>query len=236
MRDGMSDEEIYEGEIDGGKEEQEAPRIAGFTEEQIQSLLAKASRVDELEHRLDARIEKAFGKFGEIQQKLEAVTEATRKQQEPQTFFPEEALKEIEDYDINLANVLKKLPAVNHEEKGWATEGRVKELDDSLDDRIFANVQAGIMDYARESWRKEKESDEWAAFLATLPEAEKAKAVTTSQASEYLKYFAKFDEWKVKKRGRNNDRVEANLMPKTQRGTQSDELSADDEMKWYNYT
>lgn len=232
----QDEQDIYDNGLEAEEPaEEDQQTYAGFTEGQLKALLGKAARVDEVESKLGHRLEKAFGSFGDLNDKVNKLLEAS-KQEKAETFMPDNVLLELESYDPNLAEVFKKLPAVKREESGdWLRKEDLEKYTATVEEKVNAQVQMGIMSYARPTWGEEQETDEWKAFTSTLPEKDREIVQTTMIASEYLPYFKRFDEWRGKK-SRINERLESNVMPRTQRGKQTDDLTNDEMNKWYNYT
>jgi hypothetical protein len=217
------------GNDDGHAERKEV--FAGLSEDELREAIEKARRVDDIEKRLDSRIEKAFGKFGEVNQELAKLREATAKPKEPETLIPTDLLSKIEEHDFTLAEILKQAHRPPEPKNNWVPKEEYDSLVGGLDERLQTNVQLGIMDFQRPAWRQEQGTEEWEDFLKSLPNPDREKVRSTPSAAEYLQYFGRFDKWRKEKNG-SQRRIAANTMPRTAGMSKGEEL--DEETQWYN--
>lgn len=203
------------------KEEQQAqeakPVLAGMTEEQIERLLSKAARVDELEQ----MVSKAHGKIGEMNRTLLELRKAPPPQAAPAEKPAEDFSAFEKEYPDVAAYVKGMLPAepqkVQEPEVAKAPES-VPGQQEHVQPVIGADRQSqlALMDYFHEGWREKVASDDFRLWLQTLPDETRQLAAETESAKVLGDLVTKFDVWNTARKTRHDNsrkRLEQNLTP-----------------------
>lgn len=183
------------------KAESEPQRIAGFTEDELRNLLARAAKVDELE----AGLRKAHGKIGELNGKLQEVSKAPAKQPEP-----EMDLSHVEeDYPDIAAWVRSQLGQkggqVEPEQEVQQQGGIPPEM-----------IELALMDRLHKGWREKVQTSEFATWLAANGDDMVNKYQTAATADELGEIIKSYDSWnqsKGQRRTSASQRLEQAMTP-----------------------
>lgn len=221
--------------------EDEAPQpamFAGFTEDQIKQLLAKASEVDKLE----TRVRDLYGRFGEANRLIQELRNrpAGQKLTAPQlkrlsAEYPEFA--EALSADLSEAFVpQEEQPKVDINELLTKERDSLRgELTQEYDQKLARTV----MNILRPSWEQEVMSDDFRLFYSFMPQAEREVFDSSWDPNEVNSTFVKYDAWKserqkaaekqvasIKAAEEKKKRLDAAVLP---RGTSTELTPSDDD-------
>lgn len=195
--------------VEAEQPQSEPQRIAGFTEEELRNLLARAAKVDELE----AGLRKAHGKIGELNGKLQEVSKAPAKQPEPQM-----DLSHVEeDYPDIAAWVRSQLG-----QKGEQVEPE-QEVQQQAPQQVQQQggmspemIELALMDRLHKGWREKVQSNEFALWLAASGDEVVSKYQTAATADELGDIIKSYDSWnqsKGQRRTSASQRLEQAMTP-----------------------
>lgn len=176
------------------------PRIAGFTETELRTLL---HRVPELE----GQLRRAHGKLGEFG----SVIQELRKAAVPQAPTPER-IKELEAaFPDAAAFIRERMSAPQPEVEDPAPQQPTQAQQPSA-----ADVEAQLMDHFHEGWREKIQSQDFGLWLAAQPEDVRNTFNTTDKAKVLHGVISKFDAWSAAQQSRkakSSDRLANALTP-----------------------
>ena len=192
----------------------EPQRFAGFTEDELKNLLARAAKVDELE----AGLRKAHGKIGELNGKLQEVAKAPAPAQQPK---PERAdLSHVEEDYPDIAawvreQVGQKEPA-KEEVQPQAQQPEPQQQAASAE-----LIQLALMDHLHKGWREKVQSQEFALWLAASGDDVRGAYQSAATAEALGSVVSSYDAWQAKKGQRSqsaNQRLEQAMTPQGSAG------------------
>lgn len=169
-------------------EEKSPVFIAGLTEEELKQALVKANKYDTLAAQLTHETGKIYGKFGEIQSKLNQLAGGKKISKEDlkrvtESWGPEFA----EDLAADLAAL-----SVGGEAPDMAAvlEGMNQEFATQLE-----AVNIKMLTMAKPKWKETIASPDWDLFLGTLPLEKKQEIEATVDPTVAMQALNAFDEW-----------------------------------------
>lgn len=187
----------------------EPQRIAGFTEDELRNLLARAAKVDELE----AGLRKAHGKIGELNGKLQEVSKAPARQPEPEIDISHVE----EDYPDIAAWVRSQLG-----QKGEQVEPE-QEMQQQAHQQVQQQsgvspemIELALMDRLHKGWREKVQTSEFATWLAANGDDMVNKYQTAATADELGEIIKSYDSWnqsKGQRRTSASQRLEQAMTP-----------------------
>ena len=198
-------------------EDEPQPLIAGLTEEQVKNLFAKAGQIDEM----NARIEKAFGKFGEIQRNLQTLQsqKSSGMQLNPDSFkrmrdeFPEMVDLLAADLSEALQGSTQASSIDTNEIESLLSErltAKEREIEEAMEKRWLKRQHRDWEDVIQSQdfmlWgQNELKQDEWDSLLS-------------SRDSEYIaEGLTRFKEWRdraIKAKENKQKRLESAITPR----------------------
>lgn len=182
-------------------EEEIAPKWAQITEDQLSDLMKKAGSIDEMRTSLEKSFGTAFGKIGGIERVLTQLQSAPTGIAVTADDFPElreqfPELAELQAKDLNKIFAKIKggnaidMEAVNAMVSEKVAETRQQLLEESRQQMIDSTLD----EIVGRPWREDRDSPEYAAWLATQPD--EVKALTRSDflrdASKVLRQYQAF--------------------------------------------
>lgn len=187
----------------------EPQRIAGFTEDELRNLLARAAKVDELE----AGLRKAHGKIGELNGKLQEVSKAPARQPEP-----EMDLSHVEeDYPDIAAWVRSQLGQKNEQvEPEQETQQQAPQQVQQQGGMSPEMIELALMDRLHKGWREKVQTSEFATWLAANGDDMVNKYQTAATADELGEIIKSYDSWnqsKGQRRTSASQRLEQAMTP-----------------------
>jgi len=191
---------------------EEPQRFAGFTEDELKNLLARAAKVDELE----TGLRKAHGKIGELNGKLQEVAKAPAPAQQPKSEQTDLSHVE-EDYPDIAAWVRSQLgqkePVEEVQPQAQQPEpaqGASAEL-----------IQLALMDHLHKGWREKVQSQDFNLWLAASSDDVRNAYQTAATAEALGGVLTGYDAWQAKKGQRSqagNQRLEQAMTPQGSAG------------------
>ena len=193
------------------KPQSEPARIAGFTEDELRNLLARAAKVDELEQ----LVRKAHGKIGELNGKLQEQVKA-----------PVQEKKAPESSNIDLSHVEEDYPDI----AAWV-RSQLGSKEPAKDEQIEQPqqpqptqaeaasqelVELALMDRLHKGWREKVQSQDFQLWLAASGDDVRNKYQTAATADELGSIVQGFDTWQESKGARGkaaNQRLEQAMTP-----------------------
>jgi hypothetical protein len=193
------------------------PLIAGLTESQVKELLVKAGQVDEL----NARIEKVFGKFGEVQRNLQTLQsqKSSGVRLNPESFkrmreeFPEMV-------DLLTADLSEALEGASGQASidPTAIESIVSERLSAKEREIEEAMERRWLKRQHKDWEDVIRSDDFMLWGQNELQPEEWQSLLASRDSEYISDgLTRFKEWRdraVKAKESKQKRLEAAITPK----------------------
>jgi len=215
----QSDDDVFQQGFNAARgiepAEPEPPKlIAGFTEDQVKELLAKAAEVDKLKERES----KLFGTLGSLRQSIESVRSQAQAPQGGQVRMSG-ALKRMSAEYPEMAALLSE--DLNEALQGSAHAGGVDQgaLDAMLDKSSRA-MEVKLLTMAHRNWEKDVQTPEFAQWKGTLAPDELQIVNDSWDAVSVSAALDKFKEWRgaasQTKQVRQN-RLEAAITPRGSR-------------------
>jgi hypothetical protein len=212
-----------------GEGQPEAPTVlAGLTEDELKTLLAKAARVDELENQLKTRIDTVFGKIGELNRTLQQ-QQQSRVQLGPAALkrfsdeFGEEAAKALAD---DLSEAIGGGSGFSQEDVGRMFQ----EYAADFEARSQRDMEERFMTHLVPNWRETVSSNDWTLWLQTLPPEEAEKVINDPTALGLHQSIQRFGTWKEagQRRQQNQSRLASAVSPQGVPSATSPKLSDHD--------
>lgn len=206
----------------------EPQRIAGFTEEELRNLLARAAKVDELE----AGLRKAHGKIGELNGRLQEVAKAPAPAA-PAKSEPETDLSHVEeDYPDIAAWVRSQLgqkpESAKVEQEPQQPAAQAPQQQAAVPSEV---VELALMDRLHKGWREKVQSNEFALWLAASGDEVRTKYETAATADELGSVIGSYDAWQQtrgQRKSQANQRLEQAMTPTGSAGKPKTAPSAED--------
>lgn len=192
----------------------EPQRFAGFTEDELKNLLARAAKVDELE----AGLRKAHGKIGELNGKLQEVAKAPAPAQQPKP-EPDHISQVEEDYP-DIAKYVRELVGKKEPEKEIPQQAQ-PEMQPESNGASAEMIQLALMDHLHKGWREKVQSQEFALWLAASGDDVRNAYQTAATAESLGGIVSNYDAWQAKKGQRSqsaNQRLEQAMTPQGSAG------------------
>lgn len=193
---------------------EEPQRFAGFTEDELKNLLARAAKVDELE----AGLRKAHGKIGELNGRLQEVVKAPAPAQQPKSEQVDLSHVE-EDYPDIAAWVREQVgqkEPVKEEVQPQAQQPEPQQQGASAE-----LIQLALMDHLHKGWREKVQSQEFALWLAASGDDVRGAYQSAATAEALGGVVSSYDAWQAKKGQRSqsgNQRLEQAMTPQGSAG------------------
>lgn len=232
--DGPAKPESSSTEAQPGEEPAEEEVFAGMTASQLKGLLARATKVDELE----GQIRKAHGKIGELNSTLQELSQRAPAPAAP-TADTGQSLEDLEtDYpDIAKLADLRARKIVEEALKGRAPEtaNSTEQITAQVSQQIQREMEERFMAFQHPDWEQVIKSDDYQVWLAGQPEEQRLRATTTPHATELSQVVGSYKTWKGAagdRASRSRERLEAGLTPRGVQGqtptgpTEQDEFRA----------
>lgn len=188
--------------------------LAGLTESQLKTALAKAGEIDSLKEFHGGEIRKVYGKFGEIQRELSKLSDNGIGKIDAKKFAK---MSEMfgEDFATALAEDLSGLtPASN--------ENSAKDLEEKFNNALAEKVSSlsrefeiKLLSLKHPDWKKKRDSTDYDLWFATLP-AERQQEIRKSNDGLFAaKTLDDFDAWKLKgeKKNEKKERLDRAITP-----------------------
>jgi hypothetical protein len=197
--------------------EPEQPLIAGLTESQVKELLVKAGQVDEM----NVRIEKAFGKFGEIQRNLQAL-----QNQKPSgmSINPESFKRMREEFpemvDLLTADLSDALQGASGQASmdPTAIENIVSERLSAKEREIEEAMEKRWLKRQHRDWEEVIQSQDFMLWGQNELQQDEWQSLLASRDSEYISEgLSRFKDWRdraVKAKESKQKRLESAITPK----------------------
>ena len=182
------------------------PVIAGFTQEEIRNLLAKAAKVDELE----AGLRKAHGKLGEINGNLQELRKAPAKTPEP----PKVDIAHVEEDYPDIAAYIR--AQLGQKEQPVEPVQSMPQAQQPVGADANADLQLALMDHLHEGWREKVVSRDFTLWLAAQPDDVRKRYESAETAKELSGVIGQFDAWSTGRATRNTkgqQRLEQAITP-----------------------
>ena len=194
---------------------EEPQRFAGFTEDELKNLLARAAKVDELE----TLVRKAHGKIGELNGKLQEVAKAPAPAQQPK---PEQASYSHveEDYPDIAAWVREQVGKKEPEPEQVQPQAQQPEPQQQ-GGASAEMIQLALMDHLHKGWREKVQSQEFALWLAASGDDVRGAYQSAATAEALGGVVSSYDAWQAKKGQRSqagNQRLEQAMTPQGNAG------------------
>jgi len=221
--------------------------VAGLSDEQLRGLLAKASKVDQIEADFKQTTDRLFGKIGELNRTLQERTqaEAAAKPAAP-AFDPKQAFSQLyEEYPDLADSITAGITAAMGVKDGKSVDDKINEavaaatsqVTSTVNDSVNAGVAEGVMNFLRPGWRDEMETPDFALFKSQMPEEALKEFSMSWDPHAINSHFDAFDEWKAKTSGKPKlasgekpDNKQERLRQAAQpRGTGSDMLPSEND-------
>jgi hypothetical protein len=214
------------------------PVLAGLTEEEIKSLLAKAGEVDGIKAETDQRVRQVFGKLGEInalvQQLQQSRSQSTGVKLAPEGLkrlhaeFPEMAQMLVEDLNEALAGTSQAAATVDP----TAVDTLVTERLTTLEEKLSAEMEKRWLKRQHKDWEQVVASTDFKLWKDNvLPKAEAEQLATSWDADYIAEKLTDFKDWKAKAAAATQNkqkRLEAAITPQGAGSTGQNSLNEDE--------
>lgn len=218
----QGDDSVAEGEE---ASDEEPVRIAGYTEGQLQELLAKAKKVDDLEQQLQGTTGKVFGKFGEVQRALQALQQRDQSQSGDQGRAAQvtaDKLKRLNEEYPDIAEMLSQDlsetwgqtgQSITPEQVDELVSRRLQQSQPDVGSLVEQKVEERLLSQRHPDFREVAQSEAFQSWAQQLPQGDQEK-LASSWDSNYL--AAKLDEFKQRNKPRQDrqGRLRSNVQPK----------------------
>lgn len=203
--------------------EPEPPKlIAGFTEDEVRALLAKAGEVDKLKERES----KVFGTLGALRQSLDALKAQPQQQAAPMQLNLRRLQQEYPEMAESLLEDLKESMAGGTAQFDPSTVDRV--VDERLNS-VTKTYELKLLSMMHKDWRTIPKSPEFEQWKGTLPPDELQVVNDSWDAISVGESLTKFKSWReqtAQSKQQRQSRLEAAVTP---RGTRKPTPSMTDE-------
>ena len=183
-------------------EAEEEPLYAGLTESQLKAQLARVAEIDEVK----AHVRQAFGKLGEMNQKLMSVQSASAKLSPGQ-------LKKLSSEFPEMAALLEEdLSSLSVGNNGFDPTQIRQELEGKFSaelQQIKQEQELKMLSMRHRDWQTIRSSDDFRVWEQTLPTEERQKLNDSWDALYVSDKFDEFKSWR--------DRAQSTKQHKTQR-------------------
>ncbi len=230
----QSTTEKLEPSQEGKSGTEEETLLAGLNESEIKRLLANASRVDELEARLQATQDelvdtrtRLHGRFGEVNRDMKKLQER-EPAGIPRKLSPDK-FKRIKEHwgdeaTQALADDLSELVAEDTQDDQDQVAEQIKKLDVYYQGRLrslsedMRKRDKQELTRLRPTWEKDKDTSEFALFKSQLPVEDRVTFDSSWDAHEVNDIYQKFDKWKEKstRQTQKDKRLEGAIQPRGQ--------------------
>lgn len=204
----------------------EPQRFAGFTEDELKNLLARAAKVDELE----AGLRKAHGKIGELNGKLQEVAKAPAPAQQPK---PEQAdLSHVEEDYPDIAAWVRSQLGQKEPAQDAAPQAQEPEQPSQPQGASAEMIQLALMDHLHKGWREKVQSQEFNLWLAASGDDVRNAYQSAATAEALGGVLTSYDAWQAKKGQRSqagNQRLEQAMTPQGNAGRPKTAPTPEDE-------
>lgn len=194
--------------------EPEPPKlIAGFTEDQVKDLLAKAAEVDKLKER-EAKV---FGTLGSLKQSIDAIRSQPQAPQGSQAVKLNGALKRLSAEFPEMAAMLSEDLNEALQGSGGAPGGMDSQ---ALNDRLEhagKTMELKMLSMAHRNWQRDVMTPEFEQWKGTLPPDELQIVKDSWDAVAVSAALDKFKEWKsaaTQAKQSRQSRLEAAITPR----------------------
>lgn len=194
---------------------EEPQRFAGFTEDELKNLLARAAKVDELE----AGLRKAHGKIGELNGKLQEVAKAPAPAQQPKS--EQIDLSHVEEDYPDIAAWVRSQLGQKEPEKEIPQQAQPEMQPEANGGASAEMIQLALMDHLHKGWREKVQSQEFALWLAASGDDVRNAYQTAATAEALGGIVSNYDAWQARKGQRSqsaNQRLEQAMTPQGSAG------------------
>lgn len=194
---------------------EEPQRFAGFTEDELKNLLARAAKVDELE----AGLRKAHGKIGELNGKLQEVAKAPAPAQQPKS--EQTDLSHVEEDYPDIAAWVRSQLGQKEPEKEIPQQAQPEMQPEANGGASAEMIQLALMDHLHKGWREKVQSQEFALWLAASGDDVRNAYQTAATAEALGGIVSNYDAWQARKGQRSqsaNQRLEQAMTPQGSAG------------------
>lgn len=192
--------------------ESEQPLYAGLTESELKAMLAKASRVDELEGQLKTTERKIFGRFGEVQEAIQKLSKTDERAEVPTGLkLSSERLKRLSEFDPDLAEALADdlSEALSPSEGGYLTQDQVdqkfSEVNQTVEQRITEAVsnatrttEEKLLTVLQPDWREVTSDDDFGVWAGTLSPEDRQQLARSEDALWVASKIDQYKQWREK--------------------------------------
>lgn len=193
---------------------EEPQRFAGFTEDELKNLLARAAKVDELE----TLVRKAHGKIGELNGRLQEVAKAPAPAQQPKSEQMDLSHVE-EDYPDIVGWVRSQMGQKELKEE---VQPQAQQPEPAQEQGASAElIQLALMDHLHKGWREKVQSQDFNLWLAASGDDVRNAYQTATTAESLGGILSGYDAWQAKKGQRSqsaNQRLEQAMTPQGSAG------------------
>lgn len=204
-------EEVTEAPVEAVSEAPAPTVLAGLTEEQVKSLLAKVSSVDQLQ----GEIRRLHGKIGELNGKLtQHPAPAAKPADAPDT--TESDLLEDPDFAEISKGVERRIAKAVAEVKQSIPSVDVAAAIAQETARVRQELAEEALEERHEGWKDTVRSDDFALWMQTKAESVRNELASSNSPRVVSKALDEFKAWKestVSKKQNNRDRLAAAVTP-----------------------
>jgi hypothetical protein len=201
----------------------EPQRFAGFTEDELKNLLARAAKVDELE----AGLRKAHGKIGELNGKLQEVAKAPAPAQQPKS--EQTDLSHVEEDYPDIAAWVRSQLGQKEPTQEVPPQAQQPEPAQGASAEL---IQLALMDHLHKGWREKVQSQEFNLWLAASGDDVRNAYQSAATAEALGSILTGYDAWQAKKGQRSqagNQRLEQAMTPQGNAGKPKTAPTPEDE-------
>jgi hypothetical protein len=203
---------------------EEPQRFAGFTEDELKNLLARAAKVDELE----TGLRKAHGKIGELNSKLQEVAKAPAPAQKSES--EQMDLSHVEEDYPDIARWVRS--QLGQKEPAEEVQPQAQQPEPAQQQGASAElIQLALMDHLHKGWREKVQSQEFNLWLAASGDDVRNAYQTAATAEALGGVLGGYDAWQAKKGQRSqagNQRLEQAMTPQGSAGKPKTTPSSED--------
>lgn len=194
--------------------EPEPPKlIAGFTEDQVKDLLAKAAEVDKLKER-EAKV---FGTLGSLKQSIDAIRSQPQAPQGKQVVKLNGTLKRLSAEFPEMAAMLSEDLNEALQGSGGASGGLDKQAMNERFEHAGKTMELKMLSMAHRNWQRDVMTPEFEQWKGTLPPDELQIVKDSWDAVAVSAALDKFKEWKstaTQAKQNRQSRLEAAITPR----------------------
>jgi hypothetical protein len=184
--------------------QEEALRIAGYTEDEIKVFIDKAKLVDDINDRLRQTHDKAFGKLGQLEQELRNMAQTRSTAATPLTkdsfaklaeYYGDDELVEALAHDLSSLQLGGQAPAFDMDAVKTTFNEQLEQVKQQLSDQF----EEKLLTMAHPDWETVKDTEDFAAWQKTLPPEGQQLLFNTNDGMTLIKAFNNFKDWKTKR-------------------------------------